>query len=97
MEEARQQNRPSPTRKKIPLALTTKVTKRKIGRILSAVQTAVFRVLKQKSDLTTDELQSALDSPEVRGVVQKHMLSENIGLVDATGRPLYRRESLLIG
>ena len=25
------------------------------------------------------------------------MASENIGLVDATGRPVYRRESLLIG
>ena len=44
--EAREQGKSSPRRRKIPLALTTKVTKRKIGRILTAVSTAVFRILR---------------------------------------------------
>ena len=53
--------------------------------------------MRQKSDLTNEELASALDSPELRASVQRHMLSENIGLVDKQGKTIYRRESMLIG
>lgn len=67
--KAKEEGKASPKRKKIPLALTTKVTKRKIGRVLFAVKTALFNILRQKSSLSNEELKSALESPELRGVV----------------------------
>lgn len=77
-----------PKKKKAPLELYSKVTKRKIGRILFAVQSKLQEMIQGKllQHMSQDEVAAALQDTAVKQVVQKHVASEGIQLV--------RRDSL---
>lgn len=80
--EARRTNSPSPRRSKVPLQTYSKLTKRKVGRILSAVHSAIVRLVKKETGLSELEIREALSSVGVAKVVNRHLHSENIELVD---------------
>ena len=89
-QEAKRTNSPSPRSKKVPLQLYSKLTKRKVGLILAAVQSAIIRLVKKESGFTEAEIQQALLHSDVKKVVAKHMVNDNIMLVDRENNPLYR-------
>lgn len=81
----------SPKKKKIPLQLTSKETKRKAGRIFASINVAIFKLLRKHSSLKDDELKKAMQSKPVIEQVRKSMVTGDIGLVDKDGTPLYSR------
>lgn len=78
--------------------LTTKVTLRKIGRILMAVQGKLINFMYQRGGWTQEEVEAAMKDSNVKQVVQKNVKSENIVLVHKeSNEPIYKKEMLLIG
>lgn len=69
-----------PKKKKAPLEMTSKVTKRKIGRILIAVQNKLQDMIAAKfvQEMDRDDVAAALNDTKVKKVVQKHVAKENI-------------------
>ena len=88
-------------KKKKPLQVTTKVTTRKIGRILYAVQTKLTQILLDAEDFEdTDNcmVARALQDPLVKKVIFKNLKCDGIKLVHKDSKePIYRRETTLIG
>ena len=76
------------------------MTKRAIASILLAVQHKLRKLVSQHTEelLSPEELQRAMSHPEVQEVVSKHILSENIQMVEpATKRPVYKKQMSIIG
>ena len=70
--------------KKRGLEMTSRLTKRAVSRILIALQNKLHRLI---SDVTggehhPDDVREALDHPETKQVVQRHIAGEGIRLVD---------------
>lgn len=59
---------------------------------MAAVQSAIVRLVTKETGLTDAEVKDALLNSEVKQVVAKHMLNENVQLVDKSGKPVYRRQ-----
>lgn len=73
--------------------LTTKLTHRKIGKILLLVQNQLCEFLKGKWSVA--DLSAAFNDTKVKEVVQKHFRDDNIKLVhQKTGEPLADDEGL---
>jgi hypothetical protein len=64
---------------------------------LAAVQSAIVRLVTKETGLTDEEVVDALLHSDVKKVVAKHMLNENVQLVDNAGKPVYRRQISSIG
>jgi hypothetical protein len=81
--------------------MTVKVTKRKIGRILYAVQSKIAEmVLEQNKNLATTDglLLKAMDDPNVRSVIYDNLRRDNIKLVHKdSNEPVFRRQTTLLG
>lgn len=50
-----------------------------------------MRLVTKETGLTDEEVADALLHSDVKKVVAKHMLIENVQLVDNSGKPVYRR------
>ena len=59
-----------PKKKKIPLEITSKKTKRKAGRVMQVIASALFKWIRRKSYMTDAELEKAMESRKVKGTVE---------------------------
>ena len=76
------------------------MTKRAIALILLAVQNKLQKLVSQHTEelLSPEEFKRAMTHPEVQEVVSKHILSENIQMVEPeTKRPVYKKQMSIIG
>ena len=76
------------------------MTKRAIGLILLAVQKKLQKLVSQHTEemLSPEEFHRAMTHPEVQEVMQKHILSEDIQMVEPeTNKPIYRKQMSIIG
>ena len=82
-------------------SLTTKVTKRKIGRILYAVQSKICEMVKEQCQHLTENdalLVQAMDDPSVRSAIYDNLRRENIKLVHKdSNEPVFRKQTTLLG
>jgi len=85
--------------KKAPMVVRQKMCKRKIGRILYAVQSKLAEMLKKKSyDDDDGMIDNALEDPNVREAIYKNMANKKIKLVHKdSNEPIYHRQTSMIG
>lgn len=79
---------------------SSRLTKRAVARILLAVEDKLLRMVAHEVDgqFSATDLRMALAHPQTKGVVQKHILAENIRLQAPNGgRPVYSGQMMLIG
>lgn len=82
------------------LEMTSRLTKRAVARILIAVNNKLNEMM---TDLMADEhdpeyVKEALEHPETKGVVQKHIQNERIKLVEPNSNAtVYKTQMSLIG
>ena len=79
---------------------TSRLTKRAVARILLAVEEKLLRMISEatEGEYNATDLREALAHPQTKGVVQKHILAENIRLQNPLGgRPVYAAQMSLIG
>ena len=81
--------------------MTSRLTKRAAAQILSAVQDKLQRMI---SELTGGEhdpadVREALEHPQAKGVVQKHILAEGIRMTDPNrgNKSVFKTQMSLIG
>lgn len=88
-----------PRKKTAPLELNTKTKKRKIAAIYIAVQGKLASLMaKQIQGVGSAEVRAALADTQVRQAMQKHLLAENIKLVNAKSqKPVFQRQLSLLG
>ncbi len=80
--------------------MTSRLTKRAVARILLAIEDKLLRMISDASDGSYSQsvLKEALAHPQTKGVVQKHILAENIRMQHPLGgRPVYAAQMSLIG
>jgi hypothetical protein len=67
--QAKAENKLSPKRSKVPLQTYTKVTKRKIGKIVGVVTVAISKLVRKRTGFSDLEVKAAMSSSEVKGIV----------------------------
>ena len=80
--------------------MTVKYTKRKIGRILYAVQSKIADLVAGEFQQleSSDLLSKAMDDPQVRGAIYANLRKDNIKLVHReSNEPLFRKQTTLLG
>ncbi len=80
--------------------MSSRLTKRAVARILLAVEDKLLRMVASEvnGQFSATDLKMALAHPQTKGVVQKHILAENIRLQAPNGgRPVYSGQMMLIG
>ena len=78
--------------------LSTKVTLRKIGRILMIVQNNIVELLRREGKWDQADVEAAMRDSNVKQVVQKNVKSGNIVFVHReSNEPVFQREMSLIG
>lgn len=79
--------------------MTVKQTKRKIGRILFAVQSKLTQLLQsQDSNLQGDDVVAAMRDPKVRETIFTNMRRDSIKLVHReSNEPVFKRETTQLG
>ncbi len=63
--------------------MTTKVTHRKIGKILQAVQSKLFELLQKRNKYHENDVLAALQDPAVKNSIQRNVSLKNIELVNS--------------
>ena len=79
---------------------SSRLTKRAVARILLAIEDKLLRMVASEVDgqFSASDVRMALAHPQTKGVVQKHILAENIRLQAPNGgRPVYAGQMQLIG
>lgn len=76
--------------------ITSKLTHRKISKVLNSVQDKMKQYLASEKGFTAAQLNAAFNDTSVKKVIQKHMLEENIQLVHEN-QPVYRKAMTKIG
>lgn len=78
--------------------ITSKITQRKIGKILSAVQEKLTALVKQNGNLNEEDVQAAMNDYSVKKVILKNVKNQSIQLVHSqSNQPIYKREMSAIG
>ena len=81
-------------RKSKTLEMKSRMTKRAIAHILLALQSKLVKLVSQvtEENLSPEEFHRAMTNPEVQEIVQKHILSQNIQMVEPNSRkPVYKK------
>lgn len=76
--------------------ITSKMTHRKIGKVLTSVQDKMKEYLATEKGYSAAQLNAAFNDTSVKQVIQKHMLQENIQLMH-DNQPVYRKAMTKIG
>ena len=78
--------------------MTTKVTHRKIGKILQAVQSKLSDLLQRRNKWPESDILAALQDPVVKNSIQRNVSLKNIELVHSKSqKAVYLSEMKLIG
>ena len=75
---------PTTKRKKRGLEMSCRLTKRAVARILIAVQNKLHYLINEVTggEHDPEDVREALEHPQTKGIVQKHILSEGIRMQD---------------
>ena len=86
-------------RKTKGLEMHTRLTKRAVGRILTAIQHKLHSMIVDYTggEHNPDDVREALADPLAKAVVQRHIQKAGIKMVDNSNKTVYRQQMSLIG
>lgn len=71
------------------MEFNSKITVRKIGRIIENVQEGLLALITNDTGLEREDVKSALNSPEIKQQMQKYMRDGGVWLVGGNGSPVF--------